>query len=472
MNFRSFLFSSACTLALCAGHAHAASDTPVMEFDSVQAFRDWAGGVAGSEIQAVTSFHLAAYYCDAPEGYTGTACPADGGEGLFVQKDDTDHCAASSDDGGSVLVEAKGTIIAPENYCFVRQNLNGDIRQFGVTPGSEFDCTAGPSCEPITAGTTDHPSVPWTSLVAAAHKEKLVRLTTAGVPVRISSTITIDDGMELDLGGANVLANRDTLLGVPGTVFIDHTEDPEHPNVGTTTVLMKDHTSLHNGLLLSSAYTAPPSSIVESYGRRDDMIERGDTGLTCDGAGCEVHVVEIDGFDTAYDAKGSYNRATDVVADGNVCFYVHDSGGGTKWTGTQCGGDFTRGPGLDSNVESFKVTHLGADSGVCNVTVEDLPGASAVADITEGFLIWGSGAITQDGGVNINDRFRVGPVAISGGSRTFDLIGSKCTDDSGYLDGPAPTASWKINDNKIVLDAGETFDQIHPGMIIRGVAGI
>jgi hypothetical protein len=94
---------------------------PVMEIDTVSSI------ATRSDLGNYTALHAAAYYC-AP---APSVCVADGGEGLFV-KNNTGPCNA---DGGSVIQDAA---MHPRN-CWYRQNVKGDLRQWGLTADSPYD---------------------------------------------------------------------------------------------------------------------------------------------------------------------------------------------------------------------------------------------------------------------------------------------------------------------------------------------
>lgn len=70
-----------------------------------------------------TSFYLVSY------GNGTTITPQDGAAGLFVRA----TSCTRADDGGAVLHDNHA---GPD--CFYRQNLNGDLRQWGVTQGSAY----------------------------------------------------------------------------------------------------------------------------------------------------------------------------------------------------------------------------------------------------------------------------------------------------------------------------------------------
>jgi hypothetical protein len=84
-----------------------------------------------------TVIHLASYHCI--DGVH--PCQSDGGEGLLVRGGT--GCTTSSSDGGSIFCDQAGNF-------WRRENLNGDLRQWGITYHSDYDVVyMGPSASPV-----------------------------------------------------------------------------------------------------------------------------------------------------------------------------------------------------------------------------------------------------------------------------------------------------------------------------------
>ncbi|MBV9990910.1 MAG: hypothetical protein JOZ72_06410 [Alphaproteobacteria bacterium] len=432
-NIRLALLGTACALALC-GPAHAVQQN-VVEVDAVD-------GVSSLNLNLYSAFHAASYHCAA------APCPADGGEGLF-----TKNGTSCTPDGGSIVKDMN-------NNCFYRQNLNGDLRQFGVVKSSLFNCEPSPaghgtSCTPITS-TTSTPVNPIAALLAAAGTAGLHRITTAGVQVRIDSTLTIPSGMELDLGGASPFGNRSDLLSVPGTIFLDR----------GTQVVMSDHTFVHNGILLPSWYAAP-HSINDLYTIVQNMKSYGDTGLNCGSSGCVIRDMEVDGFDTAVQiANAPYNFMSNTVADGNVCYWISSTGGSPKWLNTECQPKMTR---QSYNQRYYQVTNVAAASGVCRLTVTPMSGMGTPdpVELTNGYMAWVSGMNKNGiatGGATANGRWTLTNVSYNAGTHTatVDLDTSEC--NGANLSLTTRTAQYTIGSKKLTnvsnmanIRVGETF---------------
>jgi hypothetical protein len=184
----------------------------VKEFDSIAALR------ANNTSQTTSPFsaHVAAYYC-----LSGTPCPPvtpDGGEGLFVMG--KIGCTSSiNDDGGSVIVDTL-------NECWYRQNINGDLRQFGLTLGSDYDCKHAniSSCLAIDVTDANHPASPGIlqNAEAAAEVAGIHRLTTSGVQIYLANAFSLDGDMTLDGGvGSPDVSNHN--INSPGTIWTTDT---------------------------------------------------------------------------------------------------------------------------------------------------------------------------------------------------------------------------------------------------------
>lgn len=438
-NIRIALLGTACALAL--GGPAAATPQNVVEVDAVDQ-------VSGLHLGSYDAFHAAAYHC------ASRPCAADGGEGLFVKQGTT--CSV---DGGRILKDI-------DSNCFYRQNLNGDIRQFGVVVGSDFDCSpaaggvSGANCKSITdTGAT--PPTPLTAMITAAQAAGLHRLTLAGLQLKTDHTVTIPDGMEFDLGGASPFASNDGILDIPGTLFLAH----------GTLVDMGNQTTVHNGVLLPDWFSEYPETIGEFYADRNAMVTNGDTGLRCyTKEGCIVHDLEVDGFDTAIEMRqASYNYLDKVGADGDVCFWASNTGGNVRWGSTHCIPKITRSVDGDNRqflqFSAVAEETSGPHAGSCQATLT----AALPAGINDGDYIWGAGAGTASGATNLNNRFTIYKVS----STVIDLVGSGCWDTQLYEKDPTDpgqevNATWTAGDRRLHVDA---IDHIQGNDEIEDVGG-
>lgn len=462
MNIRSLFLGSACAVAL-ASPALAAPPN-VAEIDSVAALN----AMSATDLAALPAFHLAAYYCT-----TAPNCAPDGGEGLFVQF--TSGCSALAADGGSVLhVLAGGS-----HFCFRRQNLNGDLRQYGVTVGSPFDCSPTPAnggtgsglagCKAITS-TLATPPNPIGKMINAINANGLHTMTTSGVQVKLDTTVTIPSGVDFDLGGASPFGNRNdtsgnpiSLLNIPGTVFVPH----------GSTVQMSEHSAVHNGILLPAWYTAP-GGIDDLYDIVHTMTNDGDTGLTCGGpnpvhgSGCVIHDMEVDGFDTGIELRNApYTFVYNNVADDNVCYFVASVGGSVKFGPSECS---TRITDFRYNHDWFTITGVADDgTGLCKVTVSAVSGL--FSDLRANDRVWIHGMqnnSTPTGPATLNGRFLIKSVDVP--SSSLVLSGSGCVGAGLALPG-SRTASWTAGATKLTNVSDLTDVQPKTLVTGTGIAG-
>src|SRR3954467_9410398 len=107
----------ACFLAsICSDRGMADLATPVVEIGSVA---DLQGYTPPAPPASPVEIHLASYNCA-----SGPPCQSDGGEGLLVKHGT--GCDGTNTDGGSTFYDAA-------TDCWYRENLNGDLRQWGMT---------------------------------------------------------------------------------------------------------------------------------------------------------------------------------------------------------------------------------------------------------------------------------------------------------------------------------------------------
>jgi hypothetical protein len=119
---------------ICACDAVSAAN--VIEFNSIDG--TWSGALRANAAPPMFAAHVAAYYCAQS---CNTVTP-DGGEGLFVAG--AGRCdRTTDDDGGYKIVDHYDPNGDDKGTCWYRQNINGDLRQFGATWGSIYDCKHG-----------------------------------------------------------------------------------------------------------------------------------------------------------------------------------------------------------------------------------------------------------------------------------------------------------------------------------------
>ena len=301
----------------------------VKEFDSIAALK---ANPTDPFSTPTFSAYVAAYYC-----LSGTPCPpvvADGGEGLFVAGGT--GCVSSDDDKGSLIVDSIGT-------CWYRQNVNGDLRQFGATLGSDYDCTGANIRSSAGAhGCSSNPADTILSNAQAAAKAAGVyRLTTSGVQIYLANPATLDDDLTLDGGVSSPKASNKS-IDAPGTIWTT-----DSITSGTVGITLNNSAVLQNiavqphwlGQMLYDRTHNPTAdfTVPDQQDVLAGMISHGQTGVSCLHSGCGVRNAVVSGYDTAVDVSAAGDSMQNVSMDGNVCAYLHDVSSGPHWDTVSCG---------------------------------------------------------------------------------------------------------------------------------------
>jgi len=299
-----------------------------------------------------SSFYLVSYGSTTTPG---TVTPQDGAAGLFVKA----ACNGRGDDGGAVLQDSK-------HSCFFRQNLNGDLRQWGVTVGSSYDANAAVPPTPPQGLSQQlvHTILPDLALAG------ITNVTTSQVSIFLdkyntSGAIDIPASVSFGCGatGPTITSGAD-YLGKPGTIFIAHQayiHFPQHD----------DGSSIHNCLILpswllpnsktqptntqassvcsatSDNISSPNSGVSFNYPAlayadleaiRANMIICADYPLYFDTvSGGTSHDLFVFGFDNPfYISSADHYTLNNTAADGNICYYTVGGGGLTNLTNADC----------------------------------------------------------------------------------------------------------------------------------------
>jgi hypothetical protein len=238
----------------------------------------------------------------------------DGGEGLFVASGSCSNgtgTAPSQDDGGSLIVDSYTGGPSHTGTCWYRQNINGDLRQFGATLGSSYDCKHGNilSSGPTPCITVDDTSSPPAILLnaeAAAEGAGVHRLTTSGVQLYLSKPFSLDADMTLDGGvGSPDISNHN--IDSPGTIWVTAATTP----TPTPAVALGANSALQNISVMpkwlgetlynnGSSATLPNQQAILAA-----MISGttgGWTGVACTST-CAIRNANVVGFDTAIDVS-------------------------------------------------------------------------------------------------------------------------------------------------------------------------
>jgi hypothetical protein len=111
-----------------------------------------------------------------------------------------------------LIVDTLGT-------CWYRQNINGDLRQFGVTLGSDYDCKHGgiQTCIPVWDSSVTPAVTILQNAVTAAKTAGVYQVTTSGVQIYLASAFSLDGNMTLD-GGVGSPEAGTSDIDSPGTI--------------------------------------------------------------------------------------------------------------------------------------------------------------------------------------------------------------------------------------------------------------
>ena len=338
----------ACALLLCSlsTTAMAAAQPTVKEIDSVD------GTAVGSQnLQTLTSvtsadaveLHLASYHC-----LSGLPCQPDGGEGLLV-KNGT-GCSATNTDGGSTFYDGHGN-------CWYRMNLNGDLRQWGVTKSSVFDADANlpPTLQSVASFivNTVYPALAAHGISQLDTHQVSVYFDLGGLPEGVDIPITSSITCGATGGGP---FTGGTYTRHPGTIYLRHGTYLHFygPNDGSyihhciilpgwllqPSQAHADCTAPNDsgGNNLGISFNSPPTSYADLEAIRANMVLCGDQGIFFDGVsgGYSSHVW-ISGFDNpVHILKSDHFYLEDTGVDGNICYYVEAGGGITNLREDNC----------------------------------------------------------------------------------------------------------------------------------------
>src|SRR2546423_5958175 len=234
--FAAYLFA---LLLLPCSQAFATTQIPLQEIDSVAALR---ANAPGHFVSPPTwQLHLASYNCSG-----GPPCRPDGGEGLLTWG--AGICTSLNDNDGSIFHDASSN-------CWYRMNLNGDLRQWGLTAGSAFDASTQASG---TLPSDASPTVGKAFTVLAGYG--ITALTTGQVSLYFDNTHlpTLENQIDIPLtsslscgaaGGDHISGGN--YLAHPGTIFLRHWAYI-HFLPGSAVSAPGDSSNIHDCMILPS----------------------------------------------------------------------------------------------------------------------------------------------------------------------------------------------------------------------------
>jgi hypothetical protein len=325
--------------------------------------------LTGSGLGVYSSIYLASYGTA-----TGAATPQDGAAGLFLRSS-TDPAGspcqpATDDNGGSILVDAGDMAVPTPHYsCFYRQNINGDLRQWGITKGSMYDVGAlGASAADV--------GVRLNTVLLDLAGAGVTQATTSQVSLYIGTTVTMPITTSLSCGatgGEQITGGLYT--GHPGTIYLLHAKSITFTNANDSSFiqncLILPHWLLQNspgsaqantlattecvgtiagGPSTGLAFNYPSTSAAYAYDDleaiRANMIICGDTALSFQAnSGGTSHDIWAYGFDNPfYLQQFDHANLQNSAADGDVCYYSVQGGGNTRIDNSICDVTLTKNP--------------------------------------------------------------------------------------------------------------------------------
>lgn len=312
-------------------------------------------------------------------GNGATATPGDGAAGLFVK-----NGHSCTDDGGSVIKD-NDTGVDGKN-CFYRQNVNGDLRQWGLTNGSAYDVYATSDTTTVADASARLNGTPSTSagVFAALVSLGIKTFHTGGVSLLIGTRLDIPRGAALTCDTPPVnSAPRAEYRGLPGSLVIRH--DPEHEtyinaakvNVGTVDEAQNSDVEIYNCAVILPEWYVNPAAVSSLDGGipfdlpdprydyqaleaiRANMIVAGDFAITAS-AGAKIHDISIMGFDNCLYLQGaSQSLIANINMDCSIGLFANQGGGNTAVKDVRVVPFLTRQAGTD-NVAYWDITGISA----------------------------------------------------------------------------------------------------------------
>jgi hypothetical protein len=486
---------SAMSLLVLQGPAAAVS---IVEIDSIDSTTTNVSALHSVGIAGANSVHLASYHC-----LSGQPCVPDGGEGLLIQK--TPGSTVCTEDGGSIFKDHNGV-------CFYRQNLNGDLRQWGITAGSLYDASR-------TAATS---LVPSDSLVASA----TTALTSAGiqtihtgqVSILLRQSLSLLSGWALTCDTPPVKrAHNANYTNVPGSIILGHGSAPGTVFIDAAT---NHDVEVYNCAAILPEWYINPLKAADFHGYsfdtagsppghfdypdleaiRADMILAGDFAIKA-GQGAKIHDVLIAGFDNCLYATSAVGfLGKNVSMDCSVGAYFSNENGGITIKDFDNNPYLTKQPGFD-NEEYWTIDSVDVDTsnGECRLKLTSdsgQPKTYSLGDIQDsnstatgamapsgwrgdpfsypawvtGLGNFGMSCLSTSTGEFGNDAAWVVQKVDSGdGYQRVDLVGSKYTSSTsaGTLRSVDTQGDWLANTGVVRITG--SISNLTPGMVVTSM---
>lgn len=317
-------------------------------------------------------FYLESY----GDGVTETTVTrGDGAAGLFVNE----HTTSCTDNGGSVLQDSG-------DNCFRRQNVNGDLRQWGFTKNSRYDVY-----RPMgTFADTDDAAPRLNNVLPLLVELGIKTFHTNGVSLRFEHTLVIPAGAAFtcDTPPANNAAHAE-YRGLPGSLVIAHGKviDAQTNNdaevYGCAVLIPEwyaDPANAGDYIPDGKIFTPPTQGDEYSYDDleriRANMVLGGDVALRA-GSGAKIHDISIMGFDNClYLFGASQSLISNVNLDCSIGLYSFEGGGNTALRDVRSVSFLTRQTST-SNSAYWDITNIEASAdpehlGACELTLDSV----------------------------------------------------------------------------------------------------
>lgn len=378
---------------------------------------------------------------------SGALVSGDGGYGIFTYS----ATSCTADNGGTCLHDADG-------HSYTRDNVTGDIRQFGVTAGSAYDCSTTTGTGPAGCSAAD---TLMASLLSAANTKRIPLIQTGGIIIRLASTLTLPANVTLDcnriwFGNNNATGNMSNL---PGTIYLDHGASLAHaPGSG-----YKRCAAVSTAYALVAPFTTIRGEI-DFWGQGGLVQTNGDTAFVCGITSCTDIDVSASGFDTCFQNSNSGAALFDnPEGDCNVGLAAFENNGKRTYRNVNIFPFTTRGlknivDGTGANTWNDSNSEWWTITGV----VDDGTGQCAIQSTEHSLVDLHTGDIVDITTLPIRESCQ--------GHWTITKSGSNIILNGSSYTGPTTTGSFQSGHNVITNIANDA--NVYPGQTINGVAGI
>ena len=278
----------------------------------------------------------------------------DGGGGTFVNNTISGACPVTPD--GGTEIQGGGT---PVN-CWGRQNVSGDLRQWGITHNSVFDAD-----EHAISATDAEPTAANAMTILASKGITNVDFNQVNVYFASILQVPITTSIGCGATGGEQISGLNShsqygFLYRPGTIFLAHSTYIHFQNT-------QDASYIHNCLILPAwlrdtmqagpcsldgnggitNFSYPPRALLSDLDAiRSNMIICGDVAVFMDsGSGGISHDVWAYGFDNPFFFyQADHNNMKDSAADGDICYYSALGGGNSRIQSSICDVTLTKNP--------------------------------------------------------------------------------------------------------------------------------